>query len=441
MKKNFFSSSILLSILPVLFFVLGCISLIKSSPALYEIDTDYLISLFLITALGSYLFLKNMVSVFISFLCTVNTLIAVLFFIDLFQLEYSVFTAAAILVSLFFSVFLNTMLLCGINRYKKPSEGALPAVEKTLTMHFYTIMLSLGGVSLLSLPAFYQNEHVFFPHFTTVLISGSASAVINAVMLLPLLANCWMGSVNEERMQDDLEHSFSEKAVLQLNRSIEKAVGLLAWVISPVVDYKPACWLITLFTALSIACMGAVKFENNLSLGNSQGNSLIILPIVYFLVVVLRYESYALAFAAVFSTLLNYFLLDALCQAFLSESEILKEICFYGSLIVSFIGTYLQTDMAFRCSKNNAVQPGTLLGSLSKTVYVVFVSMAAAVLFMVMSLYLSGTPDLKALLRAAVITSSSIILLLPVPAYLSVFLSLQELLLRKRKKKINSIYL
>jgi hypothetical protein len=397
--------------------------------------------MFVIASWGSYLFLRDIISVLISFGSTVNVMFGVFFIIDWFKVPYSSLAETAILISLGFSVFLNTIMLCSIHTYKKTSEtDAKLAIKKALTINFQPIILSFMGLALFTLAAFYQKESIIFSDFTQLLIAGSAVAATSALMFLPLMSNYWLGHINEERMQDDLNPSFLEKFLLHINLNIEKAAALLVWIISPIIDHKLISWMITAFTALGITCLVVVKFENILSIADTKGSFVIILSIVYFLFVVICYQSYALAFVPVFSMLLNYFLLDFICHLLLVP-ETLMRVCLYSSFSITLIGSYLQTDIVLHYLKNNYNFQDALLNALAKTLYLVFVSAVSAVIFIVVAMDLGNVWDVNLFLAGSVIICSGIILVFPVPFYLRVFFTLHEFVVKPRKKKIKSIYL
>lgn len=439
MNADFYKTRVAKSILPVFFFISGFFSLGSPVVSSYEVfDSSFLIPVMLLVA-GGYLFLKDSVSSIINLGCTVNVLFGILFFIDLFKVKYSPLAGAALIISLGFSVFLTTILLCCIHRTKQPFEReADEAVNKMILRNIWMIVLSFSALILLIFCFAYAGGALLKDDFLIIAGAGIIVGSIMAVTLLPLLSSLWLGHVNEERMQDDLELSFSEKMLMDFNLTIEKTAVFMLWIVSPLISRKPA-FIIT--AGVFSGFLGLIFYSPFIFQGNSMQG---IVLIIFYLAAVMRYQSYVLAFIPVLSISFNYFAVVVICNFFFSDSAVLAQFCISAAMIVTVITSYLHLDTALGYIKGNLNLHDAVLNASAETLYLVCAAITALLFLILPNLYLTDIIVMcwsDFLLAGFVIVFPAVILLFPAPAFLAALISIHNECTKPRKKRIKSIYL
>ncbi|RKR08936.1 hypothetical protein C8C83_0532 [Flavobacterium sp. 90] len=443
MKISYSKSPIILSILPVFFFITGSLSLFRF-PLPDHIDTSYLMLLSALYIVSSYLFLMDSISVLISLACTLNVILGILFLIDLFKIEYSPLTILSIVMSVAFSALINTLLLFSIRESKKSWENdAKSAVSKAMKINFWLVILFFAAMSLL-FSLFFLKYSIFTSRsFIWMIAVVIAVPVINCMMLLPFFGFFGLGHLNEERMQDDLEPAFSEKLLVQFNARIEQTATVLAWIVSPIIYNKIIYFSITLL-ALILISLFIPYFLDIISEGNS-GIIILTAAVLYFLLVVLRYQSYVLALAPVLAIILNFLFISAVCKAISWNCKLIMDATFLCSIAVTVIGIYFQTDTAIHYFRKSSMIKDGILNATAKSLYVVFSAACVLIFVMLSSVYFTaavGSVSYQELiLSGTIISASSFLVLFPAPAFLCTFFSLDQYITKPRKKKIRSIYL
>ncbi|WP_281234055.1 hypothetical protein [Flavobacterium gelatinilyticum] len=442
MKTNFYNTAVMLTILPAFFFIAGCLSWVRMEETLHKFDMYELLFLFIVLFTVSYVFLKNSISVLISIGCSVNVMFGILFFIDLFEVQNSSLRTAAIIISLSFSLFINTILLSSVYQYKKPSDtNARQAVVMALKMNFWTILLSFLAVLLLLFWSYSQSQSdpdflpVPFKYFVWTFFAGASISVITAFTMLPVCSFFWLGHLKEERPQDDLTLSFTENKLLRFNEIIEKNIAYAVWIVSPAVTNKKISTLITIFAAV---------FTIWSIVGNTEPFYFIIVSIVYFLFVVIRYQSYILALAPVLSIVFNYLVLTDVFKLIKWDSEDIMHISFFVSMTAAITAGYLQSNTAWRYYKNNFKIQDAVLNANAKTLYLILGSVIVSTFFLSLfvysvSLHTDSLWDL--FLMGAIITASGLLLVFPGAAFLNTALHYFESFRKPNKKRVKSIYL
>jgi len=436
MKIDSHNKAVILSILPVFFLISGFLSLERLPITFYKIETYEILTMFIGLFAVSYLFLKDLVSVLISIGCSLNVMFGVLFFIDLFEVEYSSLLTAAIILSLGFSLLVNTILLYSVHQNKKSSEtDAKLAVRQAVSVNFWTVVLSFITFLLLLVWGF-QIQFVPFKDFVWVSAAGLSIAVINAFMLLPVLGSLSLGHINEERQQDDLKLSFSERILQKANDKIEKGITALVKAVSVVLTHK----IISTLTAILVTACLVLE----LTIENAEDYYFMILGLVYFLFIVMRYKSYILASAPFLSLIFSYFLLSYVCKILVWNSESLMQISFFGGITIAAIAAFLQTDTAFGYYKNASKTQDAVVNATAKTFFMVLASGLVMVIFLILAVHFNDLhkesfQDL--MVMGTFIIGSSVLTLFPGTALLKTAFSCYESFRKPNKKRIKSVYM
>lgn len=440
MKAGFFNNS-LISILPLFIFIVGFSSINKSEIAVYAIE-NYNFTIWFLVSFGiSYLFLNDAFSVLITIVSTINTALGILFCIDFLDLKFSPITLPFIIIFLALSVLTNTYLMIAVHQNKKPLDhDAVHAVSKTLKANFRAVALTLATVMLILIFSVSNSESGYIK---LIAVAGTVF-LINSCLLLPLLCRLFLGNINEERMQDDLKLSFSEKVTFKLNQKIENYSAKIVWIISPIISNKKICFLIV-FLTIFIGVL--LYFDSNKMLFTNidfQDNFVLILLLGYFFLLVFRYESYILAFVSVTVIGFNYLLLLEICNFLLYNSPILMFVSFIGSITIIAVGVFSQTDFAVNKSQNHYTIDDAILNGAAKIGSMLFVSILPMIFFLLYAVYsdqLINAAFADIISAAIILIFSSLCTLFPFPAFLKIALDFHKYLSKPKKKQIKSIYL
>ncbi|MFB9076730.1 hypothetical protein ACFFWB_04810 [Flavobacterium procerum] len=343
MKINYPNNNIVvITLLPVLLFVSGCISVLKNGIP-FSVDQNSLLILFLLTASASYLFLKDLISVFISMVVSLNTILGTFFLMDLFDVCLDNSDLPVFIVLLGVAFLTNTFLLLFIHQNKKPSEwNAVAAVTKTLSVIFpavVPVLLLLVLFSFSDLLSHHGND------FKSIISVGSLVLILNSVLLLPILSIKLLYHINEERQQDDLKLSFSEQLLLKINLKIDIAAKRIVWITSSLVSNKKTAVLVFAALAAFIGSVLVLQSDLLFLIADSDDRILMTAFLVYFFALVYRYKSYALAMIPALMILSNYIFLTILCSFLNWESSQLIEMVFFGNMIVTALGAFAFTEM------------------------------------------------------------------------------------------------
>ncbi|MFD1605463.1 hypothetical protein ACFSJW_02595 [Flavobacterium artemisiae] len=440
MKADFFNNS-LISILPLFVFILGCISINKTEVALYGVENYNFTFWFLVSFGISYLFLNDAFSVLITIVSTINTALGILFCMDFLEIKSSSIALLILIVFLALSVLTNIYLIIAVHQNKKPLDhDAVHAVSQALKTYFKAVVLTLVTLMLLLI---FSLDSIEINHIKLIIAAGTVF-LINSCLLLPLLCRLFLGHINEERMQDDLKLSFSEKLSLKLNQKIDDSSAKIVWIISPIISNKTICFVIVFLTVV----FGSFLFLTNEKMFFSgidfQDHFFLILLLGYFFLLVFRYKSYVLALAPIMAIGLHYLLFWNVCNFLLYDSTILMFISFIGSVTVMTIGVFSQTDAAVNHIQNSGNIDEVILNGAAKIGSMLFVSVLLMTFFLLYAVYSdrSANADCTDLIIAAVILiSSSLCTLFPFPAFLKIALDFHKYLNKPKKKQIKSIYL
>lgn len=438
--KNIYLNNSLISVFPLFIFILGCSCVIKSEMIYYIINNYDLLFWFSATFVCSYLFLSDIRSVLVSIISIFNTALGMLFFIDFLGIEFSSVIVIVIITFLSVNVLLNIFLLIVVHQNKKSSEQNCDnAVHKTLDTHFWAILLTVVSVAF-----FLIISLVIAENNTQKLILGIGLViVINSCLLLPLLCRLFLHNINEQRMQDDLEFTYSEKMIIKINERIEYNAARFIWIISPVVNNK----IISLITSIiSVLAAWLLFFSNQEILLQEkifEDRSFSFLLLLYFFFLVLRYRSYILALAPVIAIILNYGFFWVICSLFLSQSPLLLHITFLGSLIITSLGIFSQTDLVVSF-QDKKFSNNDILNGGAKIFNILFASVLVMTFFLLYAVYSDNreTTIFLDLIRSGIILIfSPFCALFPFMAFLKLCWDLKSNVNKPKKRRIKSIYL
>lgn len=440
MKAVFFNNS-LISILPLFVFILGCISINKAETALYGVENYNFTFWFLVSFGISYLFLNDTFSVLITIVSTINTALGIVFCIDFLDIKFSSTALLILIVFLALSVLTNIYLIIAVHQNKKPLDhDAVQAVSQVLKTYFKAVVLTLVTLMLILI---FSLDTIEISYIKLIIGAGTVF-LINSCLLLPLLCRLFLGHINEERLQDDLKLSFSEKVSLQLNQKIDDYSAKIVWIISPIISNKMICFVIVFLTTF----FGLLLFFGSEKMLfptiDFQDHFFLILLLGYFFLLVFRYKSYVLALAPITVIGISYVLFWNVCSFLLYDSSILMFISFIGSITVIAIGVFSQTDSAIKYSQNSHNINDSILNGAAKIGSMLFVSVLLMTFFLLYAVYSdrSANADCTDLIIAGtILISSSLCTLFPFPAFLKIALDFHKYLSKPKKKQIKSIYL
>lgn len=441
MKLNYFDTIVVFTILPVFFFIIGCLVFMNNEMTSSINQSSDIFVLLLLTAAGSYLFLRDLRSVFIGIMTSVNTFLGTLFLIDIFEIKFDLAVIPAFSIVLAFGVLVNTSFLLYIHQNKKASD-ATPA--KAVSQASGILPAVFMCWIILILMTFSDLVSVVSNNFKRIIALGGLSAVVNVNLLLPILSNFLLGHINEEKQQDDLDFSFSEKKLNRLNQVLDDTIAKILWIISPIIYYKKiAIGIFVLFIAM-VSFVLVINFEDLFFINTSKEKFLAIAFLSCFFISVYRYKSYILALIPAIIIFSNCIFYAAFCNSLNWNSIFLSKTVFFGAMAISVLGAYSYTDQIIIRFKETKNLIDTLLDTSARVSYILFGSALTMMLFLLGAISMYGSESIfwmDIFWAGIIIMTSTITIIFPVPVIARVLFTFYQYVRKPRKKKIKSIYL
>ncbi|KAF2517171.1 hypothetical protein [Flavobacterium foetidum] len=440
MKINYANNIVVITLLPVLLFVSGCISVLKNGNP-FSLDQNSLMILFLLTTITSYLFLKDLVSVFISMFVSANTLLGTVFLMDFFDvcLDNSVLPIFIVLLGV--AVLTNTFLLLFIHQNKKSSElDALAAVNKTMSVIFPAVLPVLLLLVLFSFSDLLSNHG---NDIKWIISAGSLVLIVNSLLLLPVLSVKLLPHINQERQQDDLKPSFSEKLLMKINVKMDGAAKRIVWIVSPLICNKKMALLV--FTVLAVVISSILIVESDLLFLIADADDRVLMTsfLVYFFALVFRYRSYMLALIPALMIVSNFIFLTILCAFLNWRSSQLIEIVFLGNMVVTALGAFAFTEMVIYKLKEEKMLSTVLLDSGTAIFRQLLASSIVMIAFVLYAIYINQGKQIsffELFSSGIIVLAGCISIVFPILLFGIVFFNFHRYFVQPCKRKIKSIY-